>query len=228
MKIKVNDEISQNIADIELGSISLANIIDLIRPIGSLYWSEKNTNSSTIYPGTTWVQVTDTWIVAAGSTYTAGKSYGAASHTHTSAAHTHTVNGHTHTSAAHTHTVNGHTHSTGNHTLTIDEIPNHAHWGIFGDNGAERRAGYGTGTAHTGTINEMTDVAWESLHTGSTGGGGTHNHGNTGSTSLTTNSTTPGATGSTSLTTNSTTPGNTGSSSNIPPSIAMYCWKRTA
>lgn len=79
--------------------------------------------------------------------------------------------------------------------------------------------------------------------TAATGGGGAHNHGNTGSTSLTTNSTTPGATGSTSLTTNSTTPGatgstslttnsttpgNTGSSSNIPPSVAMYCWKRTA
>lgn len=60
--------------------------------------------------------------------------------------------------------------------LTVDQMPNHAHWGIIGANGVERMAGYGTGTIHTGTINEMTDVAWESLHTGSTGGGKGHNH----------------------------------------------------
>lgn len=197
MKIKVNDEISQNIADIELGSISLANIIDLIRPIGSLYWSEKNTNPSTIYPGTTWVQITDTWIVAAGSTYTAGSSYGAASHTHTSAAHTHTVNEHTHT--------------TGNHTLTIAEMPNHTHtinrpvW-YNSEGTTSDGAIYGTFASTTHLVTNTGSI----LHTG---GSGAHNHGNTGSTSLTTNS---------------TTPGNTGSSSNIPPSVAMYCWKRTA
>lgn len=69
MKIKINSEVSQNVQDIEFGSISLTNIIDLIRPVGSLYWSENNINPSTIYPGTTWVQITDTFIVAAGSTY---------------------------------------------------------------------------------------------------------------------------------------------------------------
>lgn len=201
MKIKINNEVSQNVQDIELGSISLANIIDLIRPIGSLYWSENSTNPSTIYPGTTWVQITDKFIVAAGSTYKAGSSYGAASHTHTSAAHTHTVNGHTHTSAAHTHT-------TGNHTLTIAEMPSHTHDWRFSDVAARGNA---IGANSDGNLRATT----------ATGGGGAHNHGNTGST-------TPDNTGSTSLTTNSTTPGNTGSSSNIPPSVAMYCWKRTA
>lgn len=207
MKIKVNDEISQNIADIELGSISLANIIDLIRPIGSLYWSEKNTNPSTIYPGTTWVQVTDTWIVAAGSTYAAGSSYGAASHTHTSAAHTHTVNGHTHT--------------TGNHTLTVAEMPGHSHdvrqrsarptpvSSFYNSNYSEGQAEY----CLPASAKMVNTVSTDNLFTLSVGGSGAHNHGNTGSTSLTTNS---------------TTPGNTGSSSNVPPSVAMYCWKRTA
>lgn len=202
MEIKVNSELTQKVEDIQLNNnISLVNIIDLIRPIGSLYWSEKNTNPSTIYPGTTWVQITDTWIVAAGSTYTAGSSYGAASHTHTSAAHTHTVNGHTHTSAAHTHT-------TGNHTLTIAEMPSHTHNWSYNDVASR-------GTAIGANSDGYTRA------TSATGGSGAHNHGNTGST-------TPGATGSTALTTNSTTPGNTGSSSNIPPSVAMYCWKRTA
>ena len=65
-----------------------------------------------------------------------------------------------------------HLHSTGNHTLTVDEMPKHAHWGILGGNGAERKAGYGTGATHTGTLNGMTDVAWESLHTGESGKNG--------------------------------------------------------
>ena len=213
MEIKVNNELTQKVEDIQLNNnISLVNIIDLIRPIGSLYWSENNTNPSTIYPGTTWVQITDKFIVAAGSTYKAGSSYGAASHTHTSAAHTHTVNGHTHTSAAHSH-------STGNHTLTIAEMPSHTHWtreiapGLYAGWGNKSQDGW-----ITQSLKASNGGTWE---TAATGGGGAHNHGNTGST-------TPGATGSTSLTTNSTTPGNTGSSSNIPPSVAMYCWKRTA
>lgn len=195
MKIKINNEVSQNVQDIELGSISLANIIDLIRPVGSLYWSENSTNPSTIYPGTTWVQITDTFIVAAGSTYKVGSSYGAASHTHTS--------------AAHTHTVNGHTHSTGNHTLTVAEMPAHRHnlqiVALSQLNQQVNDDDVAAGNAEP-SVNGPTAVS-------NTGGGGAHNHGNTGSTSLTTNS---------------TTPGNTGSSSNIPPSVAMYCWKRTA
>jgi hypothetical protein len=39
-----------------------------------------------------------------------------------------------------------------------------------------------------------------------TGGGASHSHGNTGS----------------------TTPGNTGSSSSLPPYLAVYMWKRTS
>lgn len=186
MKIKINNEVSQNVQDIELGSISLANIISLIRPVGSLYWSANNINPSTIYPGTTWEAVKDKFIVAAGTTYKAGTSYGQTTHTHTSAAHTHTVASHTHT--------------TGNHTLTVAEMPSHTHDWKFSDVAAR---GTDIGANSDGHTRATT----------ATGGGQAHNHGNTGGTSLTTNS---------------TTPGNTGSASNIPPSIAMYCWIRTA
>lgn len=186
MEIKVNNELTQKVEDIQLNNnISLANIIDLIRPIGSLYWSENNTNPSTIYPGTTWVQITDKFIVAAGSTYKAGSSYGAASHTHTSAAHTHT---------------------TGNHILTIDEMPSHNHL-LYGspDGSADwidgvQRMKYDVNKKTASNTYTLDKLVWN------TGGSQAHNHGDTGS----------------------TTPGNTGSSSNIPPSIAMYCWKRTA
>lgn len=175
MKIKINNEVSQNVQDIELGSISLANIIDLIRPIGSLYWSENSTNPSTIYPGTTWVQITDKFIVAAGSTYKVGSSYGAASHTHTSAAHTHT---------------------TGNHILTVAEMPSHTH-----NQNAHYHAGlsYGSpdGGANTCVVSTVYDgtgcieLGWSRSNTGypydnvytkystatnnNTGGGGAHN-----------------------------------------------------
>lgn len=147
---------------------------------------------------------------------TIGKLLGAISHTHTSAAHTHTVAGHTHTSAAHRHTSAAHTHSTGNHTLTVAEMPSHGHNftrpSILGaenqDDGSYYSAyGYKTSSAYTQTTTYV-------------GGGGAHNHGNTGSTTPgNTGSTTPGATGSTSLTTNSTTPGATGSSSNYQPTM---------
>lgn len=191
MEIKINNELSEHIENFTINGI---NLVDLIRPVGSLYWSKTNTNPSTIYPGTTWEAVKDKFIVAAGTTYKAGTSYGQATHTHTSAAHTHTVASHTHT--------------TGNHTLTIAEMPSHNH----GLNEpfykfAELNLGL-VGQVYKGEKRQ--DNTWYSEKTG---GGQAHNHGNTGGTSLTTNS---------------TTPGNTGSASNIPPSIAMYCWIRTA
>lgn len=193
MEIKVNNELTQKVEDIQLNNnISLVNIIDLIRPIGSLYWSENNTNPSTIYPGTTWVQITDTFIVAAGSTYQAGSSYGAASHTHTSAAHTH---------------------STGNHTLTVNEIPSHIHQVNIGNANNVNSLYWGpanvggSASIWTATYSGDRSVATSNYFGAAyTGGSQPHNHGDTGS----------------------TTPGNTGSSSNIPPSVAMYCWKRTA
>lgn len=184
MEIKVNNELTQKVEDIQLNNnISLVNIIDLIRPIGSLYWSENSTNPSTIYPGTTWVQITDTFIVAAGSTYKVGSSYGAASHTHTSAAHTHT---------------------TGNHTLTVNEMPNHNHdYQAYIINPNDNWPG---GYDKVVVYGQPNGTAYHTFSTAATGGSQPHNHGDTGS----------------------TTPSNTGSSSNIPPSVAMYCWKRTA
>jgi microcystin-dependent protein len=153
---------------------------------------------------------------------TIGKLLGQKTHTHTSAAHTHTIAGHTHTSAAHTH-------STGNHTLTIAEIPVHKHliyqdangtgtnkWAVvtnYGANGTNqiaKLASSGVSDLQPGSG----DSAAGLVNADYTGGGGAHNHGNTGST-------TPGNTGSTSLTSNSTTPGATGSNTNYQPTITV-------
>ena len=133
---------------------------------------------------------------------------------------------HTHTSAAHTHTVAGHTHSTVAVTLNINQIPSHGHGvGYKGSNGnyvpqnSTQFLSFRTGsTTYTPAINGvLIDIAPDGYTTTnfiqSSGGGASHSHGNTGSTSLTTNSTTPGA---------------TGSSSSLPPYLAVYMWKRTA
>lgn len=215
-----------------------ALILDMAHPIGSYYWSSDSTNPHDLFGGT-WVQIKDKFIIAVGDSHTVGQSYGSntkdISHTH-GIGHTHGVPGvaHTHTSAAHTHTVNGHTHSTGNHTLTVAEMPSHTHWtreiapGLYAGWGNKSQDGW-----ITQALNASNGGTWE---TAATGGGGAHNHGNTGSTSLTTNSTTPGATGSTTpkaTTTNSQSTSTSGSGGSTtlditPACEAAYCWKRTA
>ena len=209
-----------------------ALILDMAHPIGSYYWSSDSTNPHDLFGGT-WVQIKDKFIIAVGDNHTVGQSYGSntkdISHTH-GIGHTHGVPGvaHTHTSAAHTHTVNGHTHSTGNHTLTVAEMPSHNH-NVQWD-------GTNLGSGNTfWYVCRGGGGNWGS-YTQATGGGGAHNHGNTGSTSLTTNSTTPGATGSTTpsaTTTNSQSTSTSGSGGSTtlditPACEAAYCWKRTA
>ena len=98
---------------------------------------------------------------------------------------------HTHTSAAHTHTVAGHVHTTGNHTLTVAEMPSHTH---AMETVTEVSSGAYAGRYMTGKTSSNPNLV--SNPPANTGGGGAHNHGNTGSTALTSDSTTPGATGS--------------------------------
>lgn len=119
-------------------------------PVGSLYWSSKNTNPSQLFGGT-WTQIKDKFILAAGDTYTNGATGGAAtvtltinqipSHTHTGPSHTHsftpagTVSSHTHTGPSHTHsftpagTVSSHSHTMShNHSFTPSgTVSSHIH-----------------------------------------------------------------------------------------------------
>ena len=53
------------------------NVTDTIYPIGSLYWSSKDTDPSTLFGGT-WVQIKDRFVLACGDTYkTVGATGGA-------------------------------------------------------------------------------------------------------------------------------------------------------
>lgn len=55
-------------------------LLDLIYPVGSIYWSKNATNPSNLFGGT-WVQIEDTFILAAGSEYKINTSGGESEHT---------------------------------------------------------------------------------------------------------------------------------------------------
>lgn len=166
--------------EIDGAVVKVSQLLDLFYPVGSIYTSTKNTNPAATLGGT-WTQIKDRFLLCAGDSYSAGATGGSATHTHTSAAHTHTTAG---------------------HTLTINEIPNHNH---------NLYCGYGE--TYNGTSDALryqywatSSLGWKSFLIQSAGGGASHSHGNTGS----------------------TTPGNTGSSSNLPPYKVVYAWERTA
>ena len=121
-----------------------APLLNLVYPVGSIYWSSNNTNPGTLFGGT-WTQIKDRFILAAGDSYTNGATGGAATVTLTVSnmpSHSHsftpsgTVGSHTHTGPSHSHsftpsgTVGSHKHSftpsgtVGSHTHTG---PSHSH-----------------------------------------------------------------------------------------------------
>ena len=53
------------------------NFLNLVYPVGSIYWSSNNTNPGTLFGGT-WTQIKDKFILAAGDSYTNGAIGGAA------------------------------------------------------------------------------------------------------------------------------------------------------
>ena len=125
-----------------------------------------------VNPGTifggTWEQIQDRFLLAAGSTYAGGATGGTASHTHTTAGH----------------------------TLTVNEMPSHTHT-------LQRNVPYGmpgndTSGSGSGSNSPYYKESYSPFTILATGGGASHSH------------------------------GNTGSSSSLPPYLAIYVWKRTA
>ena len=73
-----------------------------------------------------------------------------------------------------------HTHTTGNHTLTINEMPVHNHEELYGQNAWVDQNGYGETKYGNAVVYESSITSKANL-TKNTGGGQSHNHGNTGS-----------------------------------------------
>lgn len=172
-------------------------ILNTVYPVGSLYTSFNSTSPANIIGGT-WVQIQDCFLMAAGSSYAIGTSGGSTTHTHTSAAHTHTTAG---------------------HVLTVNEMPSHGHGvGYYASaanyvpkNSTAFRGFRYQSDVYTPYINGVLTDMGPSGYTyenfiEKTGGGASHSHGDTGS----------------------TTPGATGASSSLPPYKTIYMWQRTA
>lgn len=143
-------------------------------PIGSIYISVNTTNPGTIFGGT-WEQIKDKFMLCSGDTYSNGSMGGSASHYH----------------------------GTQGHTLTIAEIPNHLHslsFQGYGPDGGYTNVG-APGYMHFTYVGSTNGQGFGYTGHGyiqPTGGDGSHNHGNTTSTST------------------------------LPPYLAVTVWKRVA
>ena len=204
-----------------------APLLNLVYPIGSIYWSSNNTNPATLFGGT-WTQIKDRFILAAGDYYSNGATGGGATVTLTVSnmpSHSHsftpsgTVGSHSHTGPSHTHSFSGNTgemskHASGTIFLTGTEIIGTTASG----NISVSEGSYGHGGGHT-TERHIAKIEINVSHThgfsGTTDAAGT---GNTGAT-------TPSFTGIAGTTSSS---GSGSSFSILPPYVVKYCWERTA
>lgn len=121
-------------------AITLAQVINLVYPIGTIFSSTSSTNPQT-YLGGTWIQLKDRMLLGAGSSYTAGNTGGSATHTITISempSHNHTFTG----SAVTTSDISAnHTHS----GTTAVQGANHTHTGTSGN---ENQGHTHTGPSH--------------------------------------------------------------------------------
>lgn len=61
------------------GGLSSTEILNVVYPVGSLYWSVNPTNPSSLFGGS-WEQIKDKFVLAVGDTYKIGSSGGEATH----------------------------------------------------------------------------------------------------------------------------------------------------
>ncbi len=211
----VNNALRQIMADVkamqnamEESLSSIRNtLIDKTYPVGAVYMSASATSPATLFGGT-WEQIQGRFLLAADSAYGAGTTGGEASHTLTAnemPAHNHSAS--TASAGAHTHTRGSMEISGGlNGPAGSDDGPLAAPgnpWGAFncwrnGGNGADGNSASDGGGACS--FDFYASRSW----TGATSSNGAHGH-NVGV-------------------------GNTGGGAahnNMPPYLAVYCWKRT-
>lgn len=212
---KTIDTTSVDVGDtIKDGSVkwTVVSTFLMAYPVGSLYWSENDTDPATLFGGT-WEQIKDKFILAAGDTYTQGASGGAATVTLT----TNQIPSHNHTGTATTGTTTDHIHGIGYNN---------------GNNNGTRPATAATGTTVSTTLDSKASYtrAWN-------GSGGTNTLTSVGTTSgayaaneFTTKSVaaSSGTTGSHSHTVTINSTGGGAAHNNMPPYVTYYCWKRTA
>ena len=224
-------------------SVDMQKIFAQVYPVGSLYWSSKSTNPSSLFGGT-WKQITNKFVLAAGSTYKAEATGGNATVTLTTSnmpthSHTFTPSG-TITMNAHSHGLNNHTHSfTPSGTVSSQFTGKNysfyaASSNVYNDNSGVV-PGENTSITHNtsrqvvsytnhGMLNSQ-KLSWTAAGTISSSFKGIESF--TDSASSTVNNTT--VTGSFSGTSGTTDTSGSGTAFSIlPPYVVKYCWERTA
>ena len=181
-----------------------APLLNLVYPVGSIYWSSKNINPGTLFGGT-WVQIKDRFILAAGDYYSNGATGGAA---------TVTLSVSNMPSHSHSFTPSGEVGSHSHSFTPSGNVSSHSH----------------TGPSHTHSFTPSGTVS--SSFSGTAGNTGAAGTGNTGATTPSFTGT-AGYTGDTAPSFSGTA-GYTGSNGSgtsfsiLPPYVVKYCWERTA
>lgn len=146
-------------------------ILDLVYPIGSLYWSKNPTNPATLFGGT-WTQIKDKFILAAGDSHAVGATGGAASvalQIEHLPPHAHSATGTASTVGAHEHTWYSGRYGSSNYSTSADGA------GAGQENTAHKTYGNGShshtisisigqtgkGTAHENMPPYVTYYCWE-------------------------------------------------------------------
>lgn len=153
--------------NVEVSTVDVSSIVDIIYPVGSLYWSKNPTNPATLFGGT-WTQIKDKFILAAGDSYAQGATGGASTVTLTTAQMP------MHTHGASTNTTGAHSHTRG----TMEITGGMAWSNLTSLQGAfyqgQYRPSYGVANAH----NDWNGIAFAASRSwsGSTSSNGDHSH----------------------------------------------------
>jgi microcystin-dependent protein len=149
-----------------------ADLLNLIYPVGSLYWSSKDTNPANLFGGT-WTQIKDKFVLAAGDTYSVNATGGASTVTLTEEE----LPSHSHTFSGTTSGMSGN--STGSFTCTFHSTSTLSRTsGVFSSTGGitSKTSGASVGKEYfAGTVSmNISHTHTYSGTTSSTGSGSAH------------------------------------------------------
>lgn len=203
--------------------------LDIIYPIGSIYWNKRNSNNPSEYLGGEWEPITNQVLVAAGTTFPINTSGGSKDAVVVS--HNHTQNAHTHTQNAHTHSQNAHTHAQYSH----DHLHDHKHYptgGAFFLTSNFDIAAHGTKRAWPAASSNGVNYVYspsggginESSFTGDAVGSRTAGTEASNKYTTATNNNATATNNNTTATNNAA--GVSGTNKNMPPYVTAYCWER--
>lgn len=189
----------------ESKSVSLAQLINVIYPVGAVYISSNLVNPSALFGGV-WEQIQDRFLLSAGASYTAGTIGGEATHTLSQ-----------NEMPMHSHVYDRSSATTNDTTLTINQMPAHSHkiWSCNNWSGNTLGVIHSDKVAGVGFVENrgFEEKYYSAREDGKqiiedTGDGDGHSHG----INLTA--------------TDTSIVGNTRAHNNMPPFLVVYMWKR--